>query len=170
MAYTTFENLPEIRKRYKGKKIVFCSGCFDLTHAGHVLFFEDCKRLGDILIVMVGADAVIRRDKGPERPILNEHIRRKSIDSLKPVDYVFLDRILAPNAHPLLFIDHVFEKLRPDVYAMNEDAFNMPYREKVTKKYGIKLVVLKRTCPPEFKKISTTGIIRKIQGGKSPKK
>lgn len=164
MAYTTFENLPEIRKKYAGKKIVFCSGCFDITHAGHVLFFEDCKKQGDILVVMIGADAVIRRDKGMKRPIINEHLRMKLIDSLKPVNYVFTDRIISAEAPPLLFIDWVFDKLRPDIYVVNGDGFNMPYREEVSKKYGVDLRILDRTCPPEFEKISTSGIIRKIRG------
>ncbi len=150
MAYTSFEDLAEIRKRHEGKKIVFCSGCFDLTHAGHVLFFEDCKAQGDVLVVMVGADAVIRRDKGPERPILNEHLRMKLIDSLKTVDYVFTDRIISADAPPLLFIDWVFNALRPDVYVVNGDGFNMPYREEVSKKYNVDLRVLDRVCPPEF--------------------
>ena len=166
MAYTTFENLPEIRKKHEGKKIVFCSGCFDLTHAGHVLFFEDCKKQGDVLVVMIGADAVIQRDKGMERPIINEHLRMKLIDSLKPVDYVFTDRIISAETPPLLFIDWVFNALRPDIYIVNGDGFNMPYREEVSKKYGVDLRVLDRTCPPEFEKISTTSIIRKIRGEK----
>ncbi len=163
MAHTSFENLPELRKKYEGKKIVFCSGCFDLTHAGHVLFFEDCKAQGDILVVMVGADAVIQRDKGVGRPILNEHLRMKLIDSLKPVDYVFTDRIISADAPPLLFIDWVFNALHPDVYVVNGDGFNMPYREEISKKYNINLRVLDRTRPPEFEKISTSGIIKKIR-------
>lgn len=167
MAYTSFEDLPELRKKHAGQKIVFCSGCFDLTHAGHVLFFEDCKKQGDVLVVMVGADAVIRRDKGPERPILNEHLRMKLIDSLKTVDYVFMDRIISADAPPLLFIDWVFNALRPDVYVVNGDGFNMPYREEISKKYNIDLRVLDRACPPEFEKISTSGIIKKIRGEKS---
>jgi D-beta-D-heptose 7-phosphate kinase/D-beta-D-heptose 1-phosphate adenosyltransferase len=167
MAYTSFEELPELRKKYADKKIIFCSGCFDLAHAGHVLFFEDCKKQGDILVAMVGADAVIRRDKGVERPILNEHVRMKLIDSLKPVDYTFLDRIISPESPPLLFIDWVFNALRPDIYVVNNDGWNMPYREEISKKYGVELRVLDRACPPEFEKISTTGIIKKIRGEKS---
>ena len=49
--------------RNDGEKIVFCSGSFDLVHAGHVLFFEDCKKIGEILVVGVGGDAIIKKTK-----------------------------------------------------------------------------------------------------------
>lgn len=163
MAQITFEELPLIRKRHLSQKIVFCSGCFDLTHAGHILFFEDCKKYGDILVVMIGSDKVVRRDKGNKRPILNEHTRIKLIDSLKPVDYCFLDFIISPDTHPLKFIDLAIEKLKPDVYAINEDAWDITYRKDFMNKHKTELVILKRSAPAEFKQISTTGIIEKIK-------
>ena len=163
MAYTRFEELEYIREKHKGQKIVFCSGCFDVTHAGHVLFFEDSKKQGDILVVMVGADAVIQRNKGKERPVVNEHLRLKMVDSLKPVDYVFLDDVLPGENHPLYIIDLVIEKLKPDVYVINKDAWDIPYRESFSKKHGVSLVILDRTTPPEFDAVSTTKIIKKIQ-------
>lgn len=163
MAYIKFDELEKIREKHKNKKIVFCSGCFDMTHAGHVLFFEDCKKLGDILVVMVGADAVIKRDKGDERPIINEHLRLKMVDSLKPVDYVFLDHILPETPNPLYIIDLVIEKLKPDAYVINKDAWDIPYRENFSKKHGVPLIILDRTAPPEFDAVSTTKIIQKIK-------
>lgn len=163
MAYTDFNDLEAIRKKHVDKKIVFCSGCFDLTHAGHVLFFEDCKKLGDILVVMIGRDRVIQRDKGPQRPIVSDHLRMKLIDSLKPVDYVFLDDIISEEAHPLLYIDQVLEKLRPDIYVINQDAFDIPYRENFSQKHGVELKILERTCPPEFDAVSTSKLIEKIK-------
>lgn len=163
MAKIEFKDLADIREKHKGEKIVFSSGCFDLTHAGHVLFFEDCKRHGDILVVMVGADKVVKRDKDESRPILNEHLRLKIVDSLKPVDYALTDELVPADKHPLHYIDMVFEKLRPDVYVINDDAFEIPYREALTKRHGAKLMILKRTCPDEFEKVSTSNIIKKIK-------
>lgn len=155
--------LGEIRKRYEGKKIVFCSGSFDLAHAGHVLFFEDCKNLGDVLVVMVGGDTAIRRGKGSKRPILNEHLRIKMIDALKPVDYTLLDELDPIDVHPLHAIALAFKALQPDIYVVNQDASDIPYREQCAKKYGVELVILERLCPPEFEQVSTTGIIKKIK-------
>lgn len=158
-----FEDLVNIREKHKNQKIVFASGCFDLTHAGHVLFFEDCKQQGDILVVCVGADEVIKRDKGEKRPILNEHLRMKLVDALRGVDYVFKDRIVEEGAHPLFFFQHVFDVLRPDVYVVNDDAFDIPYREELSRNNGVALVICGRKCPPEFEGISTTKLIKKIK-------
>ncbi len=159
----SFDDLSSIRKKHTGEKIVFCSGSFDLTHAGHVLFFEDCKKSGDILVVMVGRDDEIKINKGQDRPILNQDIRLKMIDSLKHVDYCFLNTPWIQGGHPLDTIGVFFEHLKPEIYAINEDAFDIPYRKELTKKYGVKLLVLDRNCPQEFENISTTKIIEKIK-------
>lgn len=156
------EDLPKIRETHKDKKIVCCSGSFDLVHVGHILFFEDCKKHGDILVTLVGSDEMIKFNKGPQRPILNQHIRLKTIDSLKPVDYCSLD-IVSTRDNPLLLLDILFEKLKPDVYIVNDDAFDMEYRERITQRLGIKLVVLPRFCPPEFDAVSTSKIIETIK-------
>lgn len=163
MTYIKFNELEKIRKKHKEQKIIFCSGCFDLVHAGHVLFLEDCKKHGDILVVMVGSDAVLRRDKGEGRPVMNEHLRMKLIDSFKPVDYTFLDEILPGNPYALRLIDMALEKLKPDAYVINKDAYDIPYRENFSKKRGVPLIILDRTAPPEFDGVSTTKIIQKIK-------
>ena len=162
MAIIQYEDLPVIRERFRDKKIVFCSGIFDITHAGHVLFFEDCKTYGDILAVAVGSDAIIRINKGPARPVLNEHLRLQMVDSLKPVYYCFIDAV-SDCDNQLMIIDYVLDNLHPDVYVVNSDAFNIPYREEAAKRRGVKLVVLERWCPAEFEAVSTSGIIDKIQ-------
>ena len=162
MSEITHTDLPRIRERHKGERIVFCSGVFDLTHAGHVLFFEDCKKHGDILVVCVGHDRMIQYIKSQDRPVLNQAIRMKMIAALKPVDYCLLDNIPA-GENPLKTLDTVFPKLRPDVYVINDDAFDIPYREAVAERFGVQLVILPRSCPPEFENISTTNIIEKIR-------
>lgn len=163
MAVTKLEDVAIIRNRHRDQKIVFCSGSFDVTHAGHVLFFEDCKMHGDILVVMVGCDAAIRSNKGNHRPILNQHVRLKMVDSLKPVDYCFIDEIIPGNNHVLWSIEMAMDKLKPDIYVINEDAGDIPYRKTIAQKTGVRLVILDRYCPPEFEKISTTKIIHKIK-------
>ncbi len=163
MARITFDDLSQVREKHKNERIVFCSGGFDLTHAGHVLFFEDCKNQGNVLVVMVGEDKTLRR-KGSERPVLNEHIRMKMVDSLKPVDYTIIDDLGAPDKHSLYAIDLALGELKPDVYVINVDAFDIPYRQTLAEKHGTELIILERSCPDEFDKISTTGIIKKIKG------
>lgn len=162
MAIIHHDDLSSIREEHRGKTIVLCTGTFDLTHAGHALFFEDCKGLGDFLVVGVGNDAAIRNLKGQERPVFNEHVRLKLISSLKPVDYCFLDPT-PPGDQPLNGVELAFAKLRPDLYVINSDAFNIPYRRMLVEKYGVRLAVLERRSPPEFEEISTTKIIEKIK-------
>lgn len=161
MAYIKYKNLVGIRRKYKNQKIVFCSGSFDITHVGHILFFEDCKKHGDILVVGVGNDIMLRRNKGKYRPILNQHVRLKMIDSIKSVDYCFLDESTQKD-HKLQIVNEVLKKLKPDIYVINDDAFDFDYRKKVSDKYGVKLVMLKRSCPSKFESISTSGIIKRI--------
>ena len=159
----SINELALIREKHKNQRIVYCDGVFDLTHAGHVLFFEDCKKHGDILVVMVGNDFNLRLYKGEERPILNEHLRLKMVDSFKPVDYAFLD-IDAPHKDFLaLKSDVIFKTLKPNFYIINTDAYDMPRRYELVKGFDTKLVILKRTCFPEFEEISTTRIINKIK-------
>lgn len=165
MSIIDVNNLGFIREKHKNEKIVFCAGAFDLIHAGHILFFEDCKKYGDILVVMVGNDFNLRNYKGEERPILNQHVRLKMISSLKPVDYAFLD-LDAPDKDFLAIIRSVFRDLKPDSYVVNTDAFDMPRRHELVKGFSTKLVILERTCPPEFEGVSTTKIIEKIKGVK----
>ena len=162
MAIISPAEFSTLREKYKDKKIVYCSGVFDLTHAGHVLFFEDCKKHGDILVVCVGGDANLKKKKGPNRPIMNQYVRLKMVDSLKPVDYCFLSSY-TPVDHPLEFLEVVFKELRPSVYVINEDAFDIPYRKEMSKKYDVQLVTLPRWCPDEFENISTTKLIEKIK-------
>lgn len=162
MTIITLEDLPRIREKYKDKEIIFCSGTFDLTHAGHILFFEDCKKLGDVLVVGIGGDSITRKRKGSNLPIFNEKIRIKTVDSFKQVDYTLID-YLSNETNKLLFLDVVFEKLNPDLYTINEDAFDIPYRISLCKKFGVELKILKRKCPKEFDEISTSKIIAKIK-------
>ncbi|HLC78137.1 MAG TPA: adenylyltransferase/cytidyltransferase family protein [Candidatus Nanoarchaeia archaeon] len=159
-------DLRKLRENHGGKKIVICSGTFDLTHAGHVLFFEDCKNLGDILVVCVGDDKTTRKYKGSTRPILNESVRLKMVDSLKPVDYTLLD--IPPQdgeygKNTLSVLFPIFEVLQPDIWAVNEDAFDIPHRLEIAQNYGMELKVLKRTCPDSFEHISTSKILEKIK-------
>lgn len=163
MGRINFEDLPSLREKHRDKKIVFCSGSFDLLHAGHILFLEDCKKFGDILVVGVGGDEAIRENKGPNRPILNENVRLKTIDSLREIDYFLLDDNSLNREHKLGFLKNVLKTLKPDVYVVNEGGFQMNKRKEITQNIGIKMEILKRHCPKEFDNISTSQIIDNIK-------
>ncbi|MEK7825315.1 MAG: adenylyltransferase/cytidyltransferase family protein, partial [Nitrospirota bacterium] len=57
-------------KKGLGKKIVFTNGCFDILHIGHVLYLEEAKGLGDILVVAINSDSSVKKIKGAGRPIV----------------------------------------------------------------------------------------------------
>ena len=83
------EAIPVINKwKDAGKKIVFTNGCFDLIHIGHVLYLEEAKSLGDILVVGVNSDVSVQRIKGPHRPIKDIFNRSHILAALSSVDAV----------------------------------------------------------------------------------
>ena len=76
------------RLRAAGKKIVFTNGCFDLMHAGHATYLQFARAQGDVLVVGLNSDASVRRYKGDQRPIVDEHNRARMMAALECVDYV----------------------------------------------------------------------------------
>lgn len=161
------KDLRRIRKKFANKKIVYCSGSFDLPHLAHILRLEYCKKLGDVLVVNIGPDKDIRRNKGKDRPILNERIRLRTIASMKPVDYCFLGKPFSNKGNPLTHLDEVLSKLSPDIYVLGEDSSDMDYYNKKAKEYGVKkVVVAKRNKVPghaQFSTSSIVGIIKKLK-------
>lgn len=67
-------------------KIVLCTGGFDPIHSGHIAYFEQAKKLGDILIIGVNSDAWLERKKG--RAFMPFSERAEIIRNLKCVDNV----------------------------------------------------------------------------------
>ncbi len=72
----------------KGERIVFTNGCFDILHAGHVMYLEQASRLGDRVIVAVNDDASVSRLKGASRPINTLAERMNVLSGLRTVDWV----------------------------------------------------------------------------------
>jgi len=68
--------------------VVFTNGVFDLLHPGHVRYLRQARALGDVLVIAINADASVRRNKGPERPITPEHERAEVLAALDFVDAV----------------------------------------------------------------------------------
>ena len=97
----------------EGKKIVFTNGCFDLLHIGHVLYLQEAKALGDILVVGLNTDASVARLKGAHRPIKDQYNRSHILAALSSVDMV----ILFDEETPILLV----EKTLPDVLVKGGD-------------------------------------------------
>ncbi|MFX9058274.1 adenylyltransferase/cytidyltransferase family protein, partial [Acinetobacter baumannii] len=56
-----------------GKTIAFTNGCFDIVHEGHIYSLSQAAKEADFLIVGVNSDNSVKRLKGADRPINNEH-------------------------------------------------------------------------------------------------
>lgn len=74
----------------EGYKIVLTQGVWDLIHEGHAKYLQKAKKLGDILIVGVDTDEVVKHRKGPSRPIVPEKERVNMISHLKHVDLIVM--------------------------------------------------------------------------------
>lgn len=76
--------------RSAGRRVVFTNGVFDLLHPGHLRYLQQARSLGDALIVGLNADASVRRNKGPERPVTGEQERAEILAALECVDAVVI--------------------------------------------------------------------------------
>ncbi len=74
--------------RSRGEKIVMTNGCFDILHAGHVIYLSNARKLGDRLIVVVNNDYSTKRLKGDNRPINSLTQRMIVLNALSSVDWV----------------------------------------------------------------------------------
>ncbi|MBN2213479.1 MAG: adenylyltransferase/cytidyltransferase family protein [Bacteroidales bacterium] len=148
------------RERNKGRKIVFCTGCYDILQSGHAVFFSQCRQFGDVLVVGVGRDKVISKLKGPGRPVNPENNRLYLVAAMQDVDYAVLnDKSIYGDK---IDFKNILEKLRPDVFVVNNDDSGIDEKRSLCSAIGIHLELVKRIVPPELEPTSTTRIIDKI--------
>ena len=131
-------------------KKVFVSGCFDLLHSGHVAFFQEAARYGD-LYVAIGSDRTIFELKN--RPTINSEVERKyMIKALSNVK----DVVIASGAGMLDFVEELKE-IKPDFFVVNEDG-NLLEKKKLCEELGIQYIVLQRDPHPGLAPRSTTAL------------
>jgi rfaE bifunctional protein nucleotidyltransferase chain/domain len=99
--------------RDRGQAVVFTNGVFDLLHPGHIRYLQSARALGDALVVGLNADASVRRNKGPGRPINPEHERAEVLAGLASVDAV----VLFDDDTPA----EIIRSLQPDVLVKGAD-------------------------------------------------
>lgn len=152
--------LAGIRKKNTGRKIVFCTGCYDILQSGHAVFFNQCRQFGDILVVGVGRDEVISKLKGPGRPVNPETNRLYLVAAMQDVDYVVLnDQNIFGGK---IDFKNILEQLRPDVFILNDDDSGIEEKRALCTLTDTRIELVKRIVPPELEPTSTTRIIDKI--------
>lgn len=69
-------------------KVVLATGGFDPLHSGHIAYFEEAKKLGDILVIGVNSNAWLTRKKG--QPFMDVNERVTIVKNLSMVDSVIV--------------------------------------------------------------------------------
>ena len=154
---TDLATLVAVRDRYRraGRTVVWTNGCFDLLHPGHVSSLQSARELGDVLIVGLNGDASVRANKGPTRPVLNQHERAAVLSALECVDHVLIFDDPTP--------ERVLAAVRPDVHCKGAE-YAPPYGKPVPEAatvigYGGRIEYL-----PIVPGVSTTDIVSRIAG------
>jgi D-beta-D-heptose 7-phosphate kinase/D-beta-D-heptose 1-phosphate adenosyltransferase len=124
----------------KNKKIVVAvSGGFDPVHVGHVRLFQEAKKLGDELVVILNNDNWLRKKKG--HVFMPQNERKEVIEAIRGVDRVVLTGH-KPNPRDMSVCAEL-KKIRPDIFAQGGDRHsgNIPPCEvRLQKEIGFKIV------------------------------
>lgn len=138
--------------RLSSKTIAFTNGCFDILHEGHIYSLSQAAQEADLLVVGVNADASVKKLKGADRPINNQHSRSLILASLVVIDAV----VIFEEDTPLNLINIV----KPDVIVKGGDyTIEQIVGAKETIANGGRVVI-----NPIVQGFSTTDIIKKIKG------
>ena len=97
--------------------IVAVSGGFDPIHIGHVRMFENAKKLGDKLVVILNNDNWLKKKKG--RAFMPQKERAEIIGGFRAVDEVVLTGH-TPNPKDMSVCAEL-KKIRPNVFVNGGD-------------------------------------------------
>ena len=119
--------------RREGAVVVLASGCFDPLHVGHVQHLEAARKLGNVLVVGVASDRILREYKqkpgGPRRPFMTDADRAAVVAGLRCVDAAVINDAACD----------IIYHLRPDVYVKGVE-----YRDNLTPDLEAELRLLTR--------------------------
>ena len=121
----------------KKKVVVAVSGGFDPIHIGHIRMFEEAKKLGTHLLVIVNNDNWLRAKK--QHIFMPDKERKEVIESLKSVDKVVLT---GHKKNPSdMSVCAELMKYKPDIFANGGDRkkSNIP-EVPVCEKIGCRMV------------------------------
>lgn len=124
-------------KKAKKLKIVAVSGGFDPIHVGHVRMFQEAKKFGDKLVVILNNDNWLRKKKG--YVFMPQSERKEIIKAIAGVDKVLL------TSHEMdtndMSICAELKKLHPHVFANGGDRTEKNIPEiPVCKSIGCKMI------------------------------
>lgn len=97
--------------------MVAVSGGFDPIHIGHVRMFEQARKLGDELVVILNNDNWLRAKKG--YAFMPEKERKEVIQALRAVDRVVITRHGVND--PDMSVVRELCAIKPDIFANGGD-------------------------------------------------
>lgn len=131
-------------------KKVFVSGCYDMLHSGHVAFFKEASRFGD-LYVGIGSDKTVEELKH-RRTVYSEKERLYMVKAIRYVKEAYIN----PGSGMLDFLD-LLKDIKPDVFVVNSDG-GSDTKRRLCEELGIEYVVLQRTPDEGLEARSTTAL------------
>ena len=123
----------------KTQKIVMVSGGFDPLHIGHVRMFQEAKKLGDKLVVVLNNKHWFKIKGKHSNVFMSDLDRKEIIEALKCVDEVILSFHYKGTKD--ISVCKEIKKIRPHIFANGGDRFadNIP-EFKLCSDLGIKMV------------------------------
>lgn len=114
--------------------LVYTVGTFDMLHVGHLALLEQCRSLGDDVVVGVASDSVVNSYK-PYAPVIPLDQRQEMLEALRCVDRV----------RPYYELEYLSacKELNVDIFVIGEDWGTKPHNidvEEYLKSQGKKIV------------------------------
>ncbi len=129
---------------------VFVSGCYDMLHSGHVAFFKEASKYGD-LYVGIGSDKTIEELKH-RKTVYSE---KERLYMVKAIRYV-TDAYVNSGSGMLDFLAEL-DRVKPDYFVVNSDGGSDDKR-RLCEERGIEYVVLERIPEEGLDARSTTSL------------
>ena len=118
-------------------KKVFVSGCYDLLHSGHIEFFIQASRYGD-LYVGIGSDATYLEYKH-RKPMFPQEERLFMVKSIRYVKDAYINA-----GHGVIDFLPTLDIVKPDIFVVNAEG-GSELKRSVCESRGIQYIELERT-------------------------
>lgn len=135
-------------------KYVYCAGVFDILHGGHTKYLENCKALGDVLVVGLVNDEGVSRYKH-KLPTMNYKERYDVVRAIRWVDQI----VEQNDTDPTSTLERLYKErgLTFDIMVRADDYDGVPPGSEFIEKHGGKVIRL-----PYSRGISSSEIKRRI--------